>query len=104
MDLEGRKNNTYFDKTGRQILAGDILKTFHFVSRNKTYYMYHVVVMEDAPDFPVLSIKGYYSEKPHCRLYVVCDNEQRVYKDAKIISEMDFQTKRQKISIKWYKK
>ncbi len=97
MDLEGRKNNTYFDQTGKQILAGDLLKIFHFKSRNRNYYMYHVVVMEETEPFPVLSIKGYHSEKPHCRLFVLCDNEQRIFKSAKIISESDFSTKRQKI-------
>lgn len=100
MDLEGRKNNTYFDQTGKQILAGDLLKIFHFVSRNRKYYMYHVAVIEETKDFPVMSIKGYNSEKPHCRMYVLADNEQRIFKDAKIISEIDFSTKRQKIKVK----
>lgn len=36
MDLEERKNNLYFDQTGKQILAGDLLKTYHFKSRKKT--------------------------------------------------------------------
>ena len=63
------------------------------------YYMYHVVVMEEIEPFPVLSIKGYHSEKPHCRLFVLCDNEQRVFKGAKIIHKIDSTTKRQKIKI-----
>lgn len=61
--------------------------------------MYHVVVMEETKDFPVMAIKGYNSGKPHCRMYVLANNEQRVFKDAKIISEMDFSTKRQKIKV-----
>lgn len=32
------------DKTGREILPGDILKIFHFSSRNKRYYMHKQVV------------------------------------------------------------
>lgn len=102
MTLEERKDNTYFDQTGKQILAGDLLKVFHFKSRNRTYYMYHVVVMEGTEgsekDFPVMACKAHYADKPHCRLYSVCNN-QRVYFDAKIISIKNFQDKRKKIKI-----
>lgn len=101
MTLEERKNNTYFDQTGKQILVGDLLKVFHFKSRNRTYYMYQVVVMEDAGEsldskksFPVMSLKSYYAEKPHYRLYVVA-NSQRVCLSAKIISQRDTETTRQ---------
>ena len=99
MDLEFRKNNTYFDKKGKQILAGDLLKVFHFISKNKKYYMYHIAVIEETKDFPVMAIKGYNSEKPHCRMYVLANNEQRVFKDAEIISEVPFQN-RLKIKVK----
>ncbi|WP_312900214.1 hypothetical protein [Chryseobacterium taichungense] len=99
MDLEGRKNNVYFDKTGKQILEGDLLQVFHFRTGNKIYYMYHVAVMEETKDFPVMALQTYYSIKPHYRLYQVCDNEQRVYHAAKIVCEKDYQTKRQKIKI-----
>lgn len=36
-------------------------------------------------------------DKPHYRLFVLANNEQRVYYDAKIISMHDQQTKRLKI-------
>lgn len=100
MNLEGRKNNVYFDKTGKQILVGDLLKVYHFGKGNRTQYMYHVVVMEETKDFPVMAFRCYTKEKPHYRAYVVCDNEQRVYLDAKIINMQDWRTKRQKLKIK----
>jgi hypothetical protein len=99
MDLEGRKNNTYFDQTGKQILVGDLLKVFHFRSNNRNYYMYQTVVMEETEPFPVMAIRAHFNDKPHCRMYVVSDNEYRAYLDAKIISIKDFQTKRQKIKV-----
>ena len=35
MDLEGRKNNTYFDQTGKQILAGVLdLKPTDYILRD----------------------------------------------------------------------
>jgi hypothetical protein len=100
MNLEGRKSNIYFDKTGKQILKGDLLQVFHFRTKSKIYYMYHVAVIEEAKDFPVMALRAYYDIKPHYRLFQVCDNEQRVYYNAKIIGERDYQTKRLKIKIK----
>jgi hypothetical protein len=97
MNLEQRKDNTYFDKTGKQVLVGDLLKVFHFRSRNKDYYMYHVVVMEETKDFPVMAVKDYYSDKPHCRMLSLAMNEQRVYFNAKIIAVRDWETKRLRI-------
>lgn len=99
MTLEERKSNIYFDNTGKQILAGDLLKVFHFKIKNRKYYMYHVVVMEKTKPFPVLSVKAHYSDKPHCRIYVLANNSKRVFYDAKIIAVKDINTKRQKIKI-----
>lgn len=99
MDLESRKNNIYFDKTGKQILVGDLLKVFHFRSRNRNYYMYQTVVMEDSKEFPVMAIRAHFNDKPHSRMYVVANNEHRAYLESKIISVKDFQTKRKKIKI-----
>lgn len=99
MNLEERKNNTYFDKKGKQILEGDLLKVFHFKSGRRKFYMYHVVVIEQNDDFPVMACKSHYSDKPHYRLYVVADNEQRIFKAAEIISEKDFESERLKIKI-----
>jgi hypothetical protein len=99
MTLEERKDNTYFDQTGKQILVGDLLKVFHFRSRNRNHYMYHVVVMEETKDFPVMAVKSYYADKPHCRMFVFANNSQRVYRDAKIIAVKDWETKRLKIKI-----
>ena len=101
MTIEERKNNIYFDQTGKQILVGDLLKVFHFKSsKSRTHYMYHVVVMEETKDFPVMALKAHYADKPHCRLFVVADNPQRIYKGATIIGTHDRETKRQKIKIK----
>jgi hypothetical protein len=99
MTLEGRKDNTYYDQTGKQILVGDLLKVFHFRSRNRNHYMYHVVVMEEKNDFPVMACKGHYADKPHCKMCVVANNPQRVYLDAKIIGVKDWETKRKKIKV-----
>lgn len=100
MDLEGRKNNTYFDKKGKQILVGDLLKVFRFRSRNRNYYMYQAVVMEDTMPFPVMACKAYYADKPHYRLFQVCDNGQRVYFDAEIIAYKDVDTNSNRLKIK----
>jgi hypothetical protein len=100
MNLEGRKNNIYFDKTGKQILVGDLLKVYHFGKGNRTQYMYHVAVMEETKDFPVMAFRCYTKEKPHYRAYVVCDNEQRVYHESKIINMHDWRTKRQRLRLK----
>ena len=96
-DINFRKDNTYYDKTGTQILAGDLLKVCHFVSGKKMHYMYLVAVMEEGV-FPVLAVSDYTTNNPHCRMYVLCD-DNRIYKTAKIINKRDFQTKRKKISI-----
>lgn len=97
MTIEQRKDNTYFDQTGKQIIVGDLLKIFHFRSNNRNYYMYHVVVMEETNGFEVMACKNYFADKPHYRLFVLANNEQRVYHDAKIISTHNHQTKRLKI-------
>ena len=97
MTSEERKDNTYFDKKGKQILFGDLLKIYHFRTANKIYYMYHVVVMEETEPFPVMALQSYNRNKPHCRLYVLANNSKRIFFDAEIISETDFQTKRLKL-------
>ncbi len=96
--LEFLKDNTYYDKTGKQILVGDLLKVFHFKVKNRTHYMYHVAVMEETKDFPVMAVSAHWTTKPHCRMYAVA--KERIYKSAKIISELDFETKRKRIKIK----
>lgn len=96
--LEILKNNTYYDQTGKQILVGDLLKVFHFKNGKRIYYMYHVVVMEETKDFPVMSVSAHWTTKPHCRMHVAC-NKEKIYLDAKIISELDFETRRKRIKI-----
>lgn len=61
--------------------------------------MFHVTVMEETKDFPVMACKGHYADKPHYRMYVVANNSQRVYLDAKIIGVKDWETKRKKIKV-----
>ena len=97
--LEILKDNTYYDQTGKQILLGDLLKVYQFTSAKRRYYMYHVAVMEETQDFPVMAVSAYWTTKPHCRMYVCADKENRVYKTAKIISESDSETKRKRIKI-----
>jgi hypothetical protein len=92
-----RKNKFFFDKKGNQILVGDLLKIYHFRTKSKIYYMYHHVVLEQTEDFPVMAIQSYISDKPHCRLYVICNN--RIYYDAEIIHKFDYKTKRLKIKV-----
>ena len=97
--LEFRKNNLYYDKKGVQLIVGDLLKVFHFRSRNRNYYMYQVVVMEETLDFPVLAFRDYDAIKPHYRAYVVC-NEQRIINICEIIYKKDWEEKRSKIKVK----
>lgn len=97
--LEQRMNNVYFDKTGKQILEGDLLQVFHFRTRKKIYYMYHVATMENTNNFPVMGGRDYNSNKVHYRFYSVTRNEHRIYLEAKIIHEKDWQTKRLKIKV-----
>ncbi len=92
------KDNTYYDQTGKQILVGDLLKVYHFGSGRGTHYMYHVAVMEETQDFPVMAISAHYTTKPHCRMYVIADG-QRVYRTAKIIGERDWETARKRIKV-----
>lgn len=99
MTIEERKDNTYYDQTGKQILVGDLLKVFHFRSKRRNYYMYLVVVMEETKSFPVMALKAHYADKPHCRMYVVANNSKRVYHNAKIIHEQHFEVKRKKIKV-----
>lgn len=99
MTIEQIKNNTYFDQTGKQILVGDLLKVFHFRSKKRNYYMYLVVVMEQTKDFPIMACKAHYAEKPHCKMFTVAMNSQRVFKNAKIIATKDWETKRLKIKV-----
>lgn len=98
MTLEERKDNTYYDKKGRQILERDLLKIFHFKIRNRNYYMYHVVVMDDQQGEKFMACKDYYKDKPHYCLSLITQN--RIYKDAEIIAEKDWETKRLKIKVK----
>ena len=81
--------NTYFDKTGKQILPGDLLKVFHFRSKNKNYYMYHIVVIDEEDGSPEMALKTYCSDKIHCRMVGVANNTERVYFDAKFIAEKE---------------
>lgn len=96
--LEILKDNTYYDQTGKQILIGDLLKVFHFKIGKRTQYMYHVAVMEESTDFPVMAVSAHWTTKPHCRMYVAA-NKDRIYTSAKIISVLDFQTKRKRIKL-----
>ena len=99
MTLEERKNNTYFDQTGKQILVGDLLRIIEYRWRNRNYYIYHVVVMDDRGSFPVMSCRDYNVDKPHYRMYIVANNPQRVFEEAKIISMKDRETRRLRIKI-----
>ena len=102
MNLEERKDNTYYDQTGKQILVGDLMKVYHFTSGKRNHYMYHVAVMEETKDFPVMAVSAHYCEKPHCRLYVLANNKQRVYRTAKIIATKDWEAKRLRIKVEAY--
>lgn len=101
LSLEQRKDNTYYDKNGEQILEGDLLKVFHFIgARRKKHYMYQVVVMEDINfkndpvRFPVMSVSSYLpNSKPHCRMYVLANNN-RVHKTAEIVYKKDLSARK----------
>lgn len=94
------KDNTYYDQTGKQIFLGDLLKVFHFIGPGrKKNFMYFTVVMEETPDFPVMACQSYYSDKPHVRMYVCANKQNRIYETAKIISERDWETKRKRIKL-----
>ncbi len=98
-DLEFRKDNTYYDQTGTQIIAGDLLRVFHFRTRGKIYYMYHVAVIEETKDFPVMSGASYdTTNKPHYRFYVI-SSENRIFEDAKIVFKNDLKAERKKVKI-----
>jgi len=97
MTVEERKDNTYFDQTGTQILVGDLLRVYHFSMGKRKQYMYHVVIMEETIDFPVMSARSYYNDNSHYRIYAVAKN--RIYGDAKIISKRDYDTKRIKTKV-----
>jgi hypothetical protein len=39
------EKNTVFDKSGRRIYPGDLLRTWHYGSGRRIRYLYHVAVM-----------------------------------------------------------
>lgn len=90
------KDNTYYDQTGKQILVGDLMKVFHFMRGKRTQYVYHVVVMEETADFPIMAVSAPDTTKPHCRMHIAADKD-RIYRTAKIIYERDWETKRKRI-------
>ncbi len=92
-------SSVYYDKTGKQILIGDLLKVYHFGKGNRTKYMFHIVVKEETEDFPVMALKDYYAKVPHYRLYAVANKETIIYESAAIIAVMDWKTKRKKIKL-----
>jgi hypothetical protein len=97
--LDILKDNTYYDQTGKQILVGDLLKVYHFNRGKRKYYMYHVAVMEETKDFPVMAVSTHNTTKPHCRMYVCANKNSRIYESAKIIHEHDWETKRKRVKI-----
>lgn len=98
---EDWKDNTYYDKKGRQILSGDLLKVFHFyIGKKKKAYMYLIPIIEDTTfGYPMMRLRAHYTTQTHCFMFYLCDNEKRVYKEAEIIGMKDWQTKRKKIKI-----
>jgi hypothetical protein len=90
--------NLFFDKKGKQILEGDLLKVFHFRTRSKIYYTYNVVVKVQNEKGEFFMIKDYSADKPHCLLWVAASNSERIFKKAEIIAG-DWQAKRKRIKI-----
>jgi len=95
--------NKVFDKTGTQILEGDLLKVHHYGQGTQKRYYYLVVVNEQINTTSFLSVRDYNSQYPHGRLYVMSDH-QRVVQHAKIVYRMDDRTRRERIKPYNFKK
>jgi hypothetical protein len=65
-----------YDKMGREIMCGDVLKVFHFTgTRRKRYYMYkHVVGRKELPKgTPVFEIDHMEASSEHQTYYETID-------------------------------
>ena len=79
----------YYDKNGREIKEGHLIKTYHFTgARKKKYYMYHVATLEkDGDNIGYWGAREYYKDRPHYWLKAVANHRNyllnyEVVKDA----------------------
>lgn len=86
--MSGEKLNTkLYDKTGREIKIGDLLKIFHFVgARRKRHFMYQQVVEETHTADGLSWLKVDYLNLSGATYMVLCD--ERVRKDYEIIQSV----------------
>jgi hypothetical protein len=80
-----------YDKTGRAIEAGDILKVFHFVgARRKHYYMYKQVLgveaLNETSEHRYLKV-GHLTFDPREYYHVHCDGQ--TLSDHEIVQSID---------------
>lgn len=86
--------NVFYDKNFLEIGDGDLLKVYHFRSRNKKYYMYHVACYNAENN--VWEIKDYNQDgrKGHYRLHPsmsFIEEGTRRYLNAEIIYKKDWE-------------
>lgn len=82
-----------YDKTGRQIMVGDVLKVFHFTGRRrKRHYMYkHVVGTRPANDGGEFLITSHLNLKPldgRDAAYLILQ-EGQIERDTEIVQSVD---------------
>lgn len=97
MTKEERMINIYYDKTGLQILPGDLLRVDHYSVGKTKKYMQHVATIEES-DFPVLGGRHYMSDRIHYRFYSICDAKRRIA-CIKIIHHNDWQSPRLRLKL-----
>ena len=82
-----------YDKNGRQIMVGDVLKVFHFIGvRRKHHYMYkHVVGTRPANDGGAFLVISHLNLKPldgHDADYLILQ-EGQIERDTEIVQSVD---------------
>lgn len=87
--LEAAGEQSLFDKTGREIMRGDIVKVFHFVgARRKRYFMYKqalgAVCLKEGSSFRYMQFGHLDFGTPYHQL---CDG--RTLDDYEIIQSID---------------
>ena len=90
----------YYDQSGNEIHEGDLLKVFHFKTRHKIYYMYHVAIRQDVDGVLWWSGKDYnrHDGKGHYWFLATANKETGIMQGVQIINrakwDENFKTKR----------
>lgn len=90
MELAPKERKCYYDETGMEIRAGDLLQIYHFrhYRRRQKMYMYHIAILQENPDGLWWAGKEYNrtENKGHYWLFAVANKETGIIRGTRIIS------------------